>query len=57
VVVPLHEDRHLGVEGAQIVVEEIVLVRRAEFVERLGDFCLFRNRDVLPDLAVGKLYL
>ena len=57
VVVPLHEDRHLGVEGAHVVVEEIILVRRAEFVERLGDLCLLGNRDVLPDLAVGELHL
>ena len=57
VVVPLHEDRHLGVEGAHIVVEEIVLMRCAEFVERLGDLGLLRDRDVLPDLAVGQFHL
>src|SRR6266478_9068801 len=57
VIVPLHEDRYLGIEGADIVVEEIVLMRRAEFVERLGDLSLFRNSDVLPDLAIGKLDL
>ena len=57
VVIPLHEDRYLGIEGAQIVVEKIVLVRGAEFVERFRDLGLFRNGDVLPDLAVGQLYL
>ena len=31
-------------------------MRRAEFVERLGDLGLFRNRDVLPDLAVGQFH-
>ena len=56
-VVPLHDDRHLGIEGAQMLVEEIVFVGGAEFVERLGDLCLFRDGDVLPDLAVGQRHL
>src|SRR6266404_2396203 len=32
-------------------------MRRAEFVERLGNFCFLRDRDVLPDLAVSELDL
>src|SRR3989442_11609533 len=56
-VVPLHEDRHLGVEGAHMFVHEIVFMRGAELVERLGDLCLFRDRYILPDLAVGERHL
>ena len=56
-IVPLHEDRHFGVEGAHIRVEEIVLVRGAELVERLGDFCLLGDGEVLPDLAVRQFHL
>ena len=56
VVVPLHEDRHFGVEGAHIVVEKIILMRCAEFVERLRDFCFLRDGDVLPDLVVRQLH-
>src|SRR4029077_5341725 len=39
-----------------IVVEEIVLVRGAEFVERFGDLRFLRDGEVLPDLAVSELY-
>ena len=53
-VVPLHDDRHLGVEGAQMFVHEIVFVRGAELVERLGDFCLLGDGYILPDPAAGK---
>src|SRR5690242_18368229 len=56
-VVPLYEDRNLGIERADVLIHEIVFVRAAEFVERFGDLCLFRNGDVLPDFAVGKLDL
>jgi hypothetical protein len=52
----LHEDRHLGIEGADIIVEEVVLVRGTEFIERLGDLGFLRNGDVLPELAIRKLY-
>ncbi len=31
-------------------------MRRAKLVERLGDFGLLRDRDVLPDLAVGQFH-
>jgi len=41
---------------AQIVVEEVVFVSSAEFVERLGDFRLLGNRDVLPDFVVGEFH-
>ena len=57
VIVPLHEDRHLGIEGADIVVGEIVFVRGAVLVQRLGDLGLLGDGDVLPDLAVGELDL
>ena len=57
VVIPLHEDGHFGVEGADVLVHEIVLVGGAEFVERLGHLGFFFDGDVLPHLAVGKLHL
>jgi hypothetical protein len=40
-----------------MLVHEIVLVRGAEFAGRFGDLCLLRNREILPDLAVGKRHL
>ncbi len=55
VVVPLREDRHLGIEGEQVPVEQIVLVVGAELGQRLRRLGLFLQHDVLPDLAVGHL--
>ena len=57
VVVPLREHRDLGVEGAQIMVEQVVFVVAAEVGERLGDARLFFRHDVAPDLAVRELLL
>jgi hypothetical protein len=57
VVVPLHEYRHFGIEGADIVVGEVVFVRGAVLVQCLRDLGFLGDRDVLPDLAVGELYL
>ena len=34
-----------------MLVEKIVFMRGAEFVERFGDFCFLGDGDVLPDLA------
>ncbi|MFK4511613.1 hypothetical protein ABIF81_006791 [Bradyrhizobium daqingense] len=56
-VVPLHEDRHLGIEGAEVVVGQIVFVRGAVLVQRLRDLGLLGNGEVLPGLAVGKPHL
>ena len=39
-----------------LLVEQIVLVRGAEFIRRLGDLRLFRDRQVLPDLAVAQFH-
>src|SRR5947209_15105591 len=56
-VVPLDEDRHLGVEGTHMIIKEIVFVRGAELIESFGDLGLLRNGDVLPDLVVRQLHL
>jgi hypothetical protein len=37
VVVPLGQHRHLRVQAAQVLVEQVVAVVAAELVERLGD--------------------
>ncbi len=57
VIVPLREDRDLGVEREHVLVEQIVFVVAAEFGERLGRLGLVLGDDVLPDLAVGHLLL
>ena len=56
-IVPLYEDRYFGVEGAQIIIQEIVFVRGAELVESFGDLGLFWNRDVFPSLVIRQFYL
>jgi hypothetical protein len=53
VIVPLGEHRHLGVEGAQVRVEQIVFVVAAEVGERLGDPRFLVGHQIAPDLAVG----
>jgi hypothetical protein len=40
VIVPLHEDWHLGVEAANVLVQEIVFVCGTKLIERLGDLGL-----------------
>ncbi len=57
VIVPLREDRHLGVERAQVRVGEIVFVVAAELGERLGDLRLLLADHVPPRLAVRQLVL
>ena len=54
VVVPLHEDRHFGVEGAHIVVEKVIFVRRAELVERLGNLRFLRDGEFFQTLLSGS---
>ena len=54
VIVPYHERRDLGVEAADVRVEEVIGEGAAELVERLGDL-RFRGRgEVLPEGAVGE---
>ncbi len=51
-VVPLPDLRHLGVEGAQVLVQQVVAVVAAELVERLGDLALLFGDQVAPGAAV-----
>ena len=37
VIVPLREQRHLGIEGEHIFIEQVVFVIAAKLRERLGD--------------------
>src|SRR5262249_57891615 len=55
VIVPLREQRHLGIEGEHILVEKVVFVIAAEVGERLGDLRFLLSDDVPPYLAVRKL--
>jgi len=57
VIIPLREDRHLGIEGPHVVVEQVVLVVAAELGERLRGLGLFLEHDVFPDLAVRHFLL
>jgi hypothetical protein len=41
VIVPLRENRHLGIEGEHVLVEQIVFVVTAELGERLRGLGLF----------------
>ena len=54
-VVPLRQQRHLGVKGAKIFVEQIVFVVAAKLLEGLGDDGFFLRHDVAPDLAIRQL--
>ena len=57
VIIPLCEDRHLGIERAHVRVEQIVFVVAAELGERFRGFRLFLDHDVFPDLAVRHFLL
>ena len=57
VIVPLREDRHLGIEREHVPVHEIVFVVAAELGERLRRLGLVLGDHVLPDLAVSHLHL
>ena len=51
-IVPLPDLRHLGVEGPQVLVQQVVAVVAAKLVERLGDLALFLGDQIAPDAAV-----
>jgi hypothetical protein len=53
----LRERRNLGVERAQVGVDEIVFVVGAKIGERLGDPGLFLGDEIAPDLAVRQRQL
>jgi hypothetical protein len=53
-VVPLREHRHLGIERAQIRIEQIVFVVAAEIGERPRNLRLLLCDDVLPYLSIRK---
>jgi hypothetical protein len=57
VIVPLRQHRNLGIERAQVAIEQIVFVVAAKIRERPGDPRLFLGDEVSPDPAVGKLAL
>ena len=56
-VVPLGEHRHLRVEGAQIVVEQVIFVVAAKLREAMGDDGFLFRHDVPPDPAIGQFRL
>ncbi len=56
-IIPLRQHRDGRVEGAQVLVEEVIFVVRAEFGQRFGDLRLLLENDVLPHAAVGQLHL
>ena len=55
VVVPLGEDGHGGVEGADVQVVQVVAVRLPEFGQGFRHLGLLVTDEVFPDGAVGKL--
>src|SRR5262249_22535716 len=57
VIVPLREDRHLGIESPYISVEQIVFVIAAKVGERPRNLRLLLGDDVPPHLSVRKLAL
>src|SRR5262245_28121274 len=57
VIVPLREDRHLGIERPHILIEQIVFVIAAKLGERARCFGLRFCDDVFPQLSVRKLPL
>ena len=57
VVVPLRQHRHLRVEGAQIVVEQVVFVIATELLEAVRDHGFFLGYDVPPDAAIRQFQL
>src|SRR5262249_61616193 len=57
VIVPLREDRHLGIESPYISVEQIVFVVAAKVGERPRNLRLLLGDDVPPHLSVRKLAL
>ena len=53
-VVPLRQHRHLRIEGAQILVEQIVFVVAAKLREVFGDDGFFLRDEIAPQAAVGQ---
>ena len=53
-VVPLRQHRHLRIEGAQILVEQVVFVVAAKLREGLGDDGFFLRDDIAPEAAVRQ---
>jgi len=54
VIVPLREHWNLRVEGAQIVVEQIVFIVAAELLQTVRDDGFFLRDDVPPERAVRQ---
>src|SRR5262249_4013574 len=53
-VVPLREHRHLGVEGAEVIVEPVVSVVAAKLRQAVRDRGFLFGDNVAPDFAVWK---
>ena len=53
-VVPLRQHRHLRIEGAHILVEQVVFVVAAKLREGFGDNGFVLRDDVPPDVAVRQ---
>ena len=56
-VVPLREHRHLRIEGAQILIEQVVFVVAAKLREVFGDNGFFLRDEISPAAAIGQFQL
>jgi hypothetical protein len=53
-VVPLRQHRHLCIEGAQILVEQVVFVVAAKLRDVFGDDGFFFRDEISPEAAIGQ---
>lgn len=56
-VIPLEELHHIGIEGAEMLIHQVIDVITPELREGLGHLRVLWSRDVLPDGAVLQLDL
>src|SRR6516165_1770800 len=57
VIIPLAEDRNLGIERAYVAIEKVVLVVAAKLAEGFRGLGLLLGNDILPDASVRQLLL
>ncbi len=55
VIVPLREHCHLRVEGAQVLVEQVVFIVAAKLCDAVCDLGFLRRHDIAPNVAVRQL--
>src|SRR6266852_7182413 len=54
-IVPLSEHRHLRIEGAQMIIEQVVFIVAAELREAVRNRGFLFGHNVAPDFPVGQL--